>query len=76
MDECISSSCDAASTKCNNTDGGFYCKCRNGFEPNMECRPVGDLGVGNGNIPDSRIKASGTEIGYSKNVSSCLTLLQ
>ncbi|KAF8796738.1 CUB and sushi domain-containing protein 1 [Argiope bruennichi] len=67
IDECVSSSCDAASTKCNNTDGGFYCKCRKGFEPNMECRPVGDLGVGNGNIPDSRIKASGTEIGYSKN---------
>ncbi|GIY99818.1 neurogenic locus notch 2 [Caerostris extrusa] len=67
VDECVSSSCDAASTKCNNTDGGFYCKCRKGFEPNMECRPVGDLGVGNGNIPDSRIKASGTEIGFSKN---------
>lgn len=35
MDECTSSSCDAASTKCSNTDGGFYCKCRTGFEPNM-----------------------------------------
>ncbi|KAG8179313.1 hypothetical protein JTE90_016418 [Oedothorax gibbosus] len=67
VDECVSSSCDAASTKCNNTDGGFYCKCRKGFEPNLECRPVGDLGIGNGNVPDSRIKASGTEIGYSKN---------
>lgn len=29
---------------------------------------MGDLGIGNGNVPDSRIKASGTEIGYSKNV--------
>lgn len=34
----------------------------------LECRPVGDLGIGNGNVPDSRIKASGTEIGYNKNV--------
>lgn len=67
IDECASSSCDAASTKCANTAGSFFCKCRKGFEPNLDCRPVGDLGVANGNIPDHGIKASGTEVGFSKN---------
>ncbi|XP_067122803.1 uncharacterized protein [Centruroides vittatus] len=67
IDECAASSCDTASTVCTNTAGGFFCKCKSGFEPNLDCRPVGDLGLNTGNIPDTSIRASGTEAGYNKN---------
>jgi len=73
VDECSpspavnSTTCDAASTECVNTAGSFHCKCREGFEPNLDCRPAGDLGLSNGVIPDTSIRASSTEPGYSKN---------
>lgn len=68
IDECSVSSCDTASTICTNTPGSFFCKCKNGFAPNPQCRPVGDLGLANGIIPDKSIMVSGTEQGYNKNV--------
>lgn len=68
IDECSpgTSACDLASTICTNTDGGFFCKCKDGFEPNLSCRPVSDLGLTTGAIPDSSIRVSGTESGYKK----------
>src|SRR5690606_20871550 len=38
--------CDLASTTCENAAGGFHCKCKAGFEPNLDCRPAVDLGLG------------------------------
>ncbi|XP_015790438.1 uncharacterized protein LOC107367263 isoform X1 [Tetranychus urticae] len=68
VDECASpAACDSASTQCTNTPGGFFCKCKDGFEPNLDCRPVGDLGLGSGVVPDGSIKSSPSEPGYSKN---------
>lgn len=69
MDECTTAQCDAASTDCMNSPGAFSCKCKNGFVPNLNCRPVGDLGVSDGGIPDDAITVSGTAPGYEKNVS-------
>lgn len=70
MNECINSQCDAASTECLNTPGSFSCKCKKGFTPTAECRPVGDLGLINGGIPDESITVSSMEHGYSKGVSN------
>ena len=68
VDECnLISTCDSASSQCTNTNGSYYCKCKSGFEPNLDCRPIGDLGLSNGLIPDSSIKVSSVEDGYSKN---------
>ena len=39
-----------------------------GMEPVLECRPVVDLGLANGGLPESSIYVSGTEEGYSKNM--------
>lgn len=39
---------------------------KKGFERNMDCRPVGDLGVANGAIPDHAISVSSFETGYPK----------
>ena len=69
INECGSSQCDLASTECMNTAGSFFCKCRNGFTPTTECRPVGDLGLANGGVPDDSITVSSTEEGYDKGVS-------
>ncbi|KAH1029276.1 uncharacterized protein LOC109533262 isoform X1 [Dendroctonus ponderosae] len=66
INECISSQCDVASTECVNTAGSFQCKCRKGFAPTNECRPVADLGLINGGIPDESITVSGNEAGYDK----------
>ncbi|RWS09468.1 uncharacterized protein B4U79_12754 [Dinothrombium tinctorium] len=67
IDECKSlASCDTASTECTNTQGGFFCRCKAGFEPNLDCRPVGDLGLSSGIIPDSSIKVSSFEPLYPK----------
>ncbi|KAK9718535.1 CUB domain [Popillia japonica] len=66
INECVSSQCDLASTECVNTAGSFSCKCKKGFAPTLECRPVGDLGLINGGIPDDSITVSSTEDGYNK----------
>lgn len=67
INECSSpASCDSASTQCTNTPGGFFCKCKDGFEPNLECRPVGDLGLGSGVIPETSLKSSPAQPGYGK----------
>lgn len=68
INECSSSQCDSASTECKNTHGGFYCPCRPGFTPSLDCRPVGDLGLINGAIPDESITTSTSEPGYYKGV--------
>ncbi|KAH1029275.1 hypothetical protein HUJ05_002540 [Dendroctonus ponderosae] len=62
INECISSQCDVASTECVNTAGSFQCKCRKGFAPTNECRPVADLGLINGGIPDESITVAPTII--------------
>ncbi|XP_018027289.2 sushi, von Willebrand factor type A, EGF and pentraxin domain-containing protein 1, partial [Hyalella azteca] len=67
MDECTTAQCDAASTECMNSPGAFSCKCKKGFLPNLNCRPVGDLGVSDGGIPDDAITVSGTMPGFEKN---------
>lgn len=68
INECGSSQCDQASTECINTPGSFYCKCRSGFATTMDCRPVGDLGLTSGGIPEESITVSNSEVGYSKEV--------
>ncbi|XP_075226178.1 sushi, von Willebrand factor type A, EGF and pentraxin domain-containing protein uif [Lycorma delicatula] len=68
VNECASSQCDLASTECMNTPGSFHCKCRGGFAATMECRPVGDLGLTTGGIPDESITVSGNELDYSKHM--------
>lgn len=55
-----------------NEPGSFYCKCRKGFEPTLECRPVGDLGLVNGGVPDESITVSSSEPGYDKSVSNVI----
>ncbi|XP_077268738.1 sushi, von Willebrand factor type A, EGF and pentraxin domain-containing protein uif isoform X1 [Temnothorax americanus] len=66
INECTSSQCDLASTECINNPGAFTCKCKSGFAPTMECRPIGDLGLINGGIPDESITVSSSENGYTK----------
>ncbi|XP_028967225.1 uncharacterized protein LOC108863645 [Galendromus occidentalis] len=67
INECSSpTACDSASTMCINTPGSFFCKCKKGFERNVDCRPVGDLGLANGAIPDHGITVSSSETGYPK----------
>ncbi|KAK6617037.1 hypothetical protein RUM44_005394 [Polyplax serrata] len=75
VNECSASQCDLASTECINTAGGFHCKCRKGFAPNYECRPVGDLGLTNGGIPDESITVSNSETGHSKEASLTMVRL-
>lgn len=52
-----------------NTPGSFFCKCKKGFGPSTECRPVGDLGLSNGGVPEESITVSSTEEEYHKSVS-------
>ena len=67
IDECQSaSSCDLASTQCKNTPGGYHCECKSGFEPNLECKQTSDLGLANGQLPDSAIRVSSTALGFDK----------
>ncbi|XP_045124302.1 sushi, von Willebrand factor type A, EGF and pentraxin domain-containing protein 1-like isoform X1 [Portunus trituberculatus] len=67
INECEAAQCDAASTECHNSPGAFSCKCKDGFRPNLDCRPRGDLGVSDGGIPDDAIFVSSTAAGYEKN---------
>ena len=68
MDECGTTQCDEASTECTNMPGAFFCKCKAGYTPNLDCRPMGDLGVSDGGIPDEAITVSSTARGYKKEV--------
>lgn len=75
VNECANSQCDLASSECINTAGAFHCRCRKGFTPNLECRPVGDLGLVTGGIPDDAITVSDEEAEYDKTVISCFFIL-
>ncbi|CAG0905248.1 unnamed protein product [Darwinula stevensoni] len=66
INECSQAQCDSASTVCTNLPGAFFCKCKEGFKPNLDCRPVGDLGLRSGAVPDGAILVSGQERGYPK----------
>jgi len=66
IDECANPQCDFSSTECVNTPGSHYCKCKGGMEPNLDCRPVIDLGLSNFGIPTEGIHVSGVETGYKK----------
>ena len=68
IDECSSSQCDLASTECTNMPGSFYCKCRSGFAPSLECRPISDLGLSTGGVPDKSITVSSYQDEYPKEV--------
>nr|CAD7258136.1 unnamed protein product [Timema shepardi] len=68
VNECANSQCDTASSECINTPGSFHCRCRKGFAPNLECRPVGDLGLTTGGIPDESITVSSEEPGFGKSL--------
>ncbi|MCL4136243.1 UNVERIFIED_CONTAM: hypothetical protein GTU68_021071, partial [Idotea baltica] len=67
IDECGTTQCDAGSTECTNTPGAFFCKCKDGYVPNLDCRPMGDLGVSDGGIPDDAIVVSSTAKDYDMN---------
>ena len=58
--------CDQASTTCSNLPGSFQCQCRTGFVPNLDCRPVTDLGMASGGIPNPSISVSSAEKGFPK----------
>ena len=64
--ECDAFQCDFKSTECDNIAGSYLCKCREGFTPNLECRPANDLGLSDGGISDDSIIVSGEETGYPK----------
>jgi len=66
IDECGNSQCDLASTECVNMPGSFYCKCRSGFAPSLECRNIGDLGLGSLGIPDHAITVSSSQEDHPK----------
>ena len=67
MDECAQNSpCDQASTSCANVPGSFQCNCKTGFVPNLDCRPVVDLGLGNGGVANPNIIVSGAEKNFPK----------
>lgn len=60
------SPCDLASTTCSNLPGSYQCECRSGFVPNLDCRPVTDLGLANGAVPNPSIFVSSSEKGFPK----------
>jgi hypothetical protein len=71
IDECVNSQCDLASTECANVAGSFYCKCRTGFSPSLDCRNIADLGLGSGGIPDHAITVSSAQEDHPKEVNIC-----
>ena len=54
--ECDAFQCDFKSTECQNLPGSHHCKCREGFQPNLECRPTLDLGLSDGGIGKKSIQ--------------------
>ncbi|XP_040577922.1 uncharacterized protein uif [Lepeophtheirus salmonis] len=64
--ECDNFQCDFKSTICENSPGSYQCKCKNGFLSNLECRPLLDIGLADGGIPDKGITVSSSEKGYPK----------
>jgi hypothetical protein len=38
--ECDAFQCDFKSTVCENAAGSYHCMCKEGFTPNLECRPT------------------------------------
>ncbi|KZS05970.1 Notch 2 [Daphnia magna] len=46
--------------------GSYQCGCKSGFLPNLDCRPVVDLGLGNGGVPNPSITVSSAEKGFPK----------
>ncbi|KAK2701733.1 hypothetical protein QYM36_019626, partial [Artemia franciscana] len=74
IDECVMEQCDGASTVCENVPGSFHCDCKAGFTPSLECKPVTDLGLGSGALPNELITVSGFEPGFPKEVSSSILL--
>eukprot|EP00096_Caligus_rogercresseyi_P005025 TRINITY_DN1980_c0_g2_i1.p1 TRINITY_DN1980_c0_g2~~TRINITY_DN1980_c0_g2_i1.p1 ORF type:complete len:2992 (-),score=731.35 TRINITY_DN1980_c0_g2_i1:531-9380(-) len=64
--ECDNFQCDSSSTICENSPGSYECKCKEGFEPNLECRSILDLGVSDGGIPNESITVSSAEEGFPK----------
>ncbi len=68
IDDCAPplSQCDQASATCINVPGSYQCQCRKGFVPNLDCRPIVDLGLGNGGVAAPAISVSGAERGFPK----------
>jgi len=68
IDECqLISTCDLASTTCKNLPGGYQCECKQGYSPNLDCKPSVDLGLTSANLPDSAIRVTSTAPGFDKN---------
>lgn len=72
IDECANTQCDLASTECTNVPGSFYCKCRSGFSPALDCRNIVDLGLASGGIPDYAITVSSALEDHPKEVTILL----
>ena len=69
MDECAATAtppCDQASTTCSNVPSSYQCRCKSGFVPKLDCRPVVDLGLANGGVPNPSISVSSAEKGFPK----------
>lgn len=68
IDECqLPTTCDLGSTSCKNLPGGYQCECKQGYSANLDCKPSSDLGLTNGQLPDSAIRVSSTAPGFDKN---------
>ena len=69
VDECAATAtppCDQASTTCSNVPSSYQCRCKSGFVPKLDCRPVVDLGLANGGVPNPSVSVSSAEKGFPK----------
>lgn len=67
VDECEQSDfvCNTATTRCINTDGSYECRCREGLEPALQCKPYGQhLRVGG--FGPNRVFVSGSDNVHTK----------